>query len=75
MRVSEVYADHEAFMASRTFEVEHVVENLVNAAKDIADFRLNNEARGILMSSSCRTRLALALDALQITYDDLEGKR
>ena len=75
MRVAEVHSDIDKFMHSREFEVEHAVENLMNAAKDIADYRLNNEARGILMSSPCRVRIALALDALQITYDDLEGKR
>ena len=62
-------------MMTREFEVEHAVENLVGIASDIASYRLNNEARGILMSSRCRTSLALALDALQITHDDLEGKR
>lgn len=75
MRVAEIHADTDAFINSREFEVEHTVENLVSAAKDIADFRLNNEARGILMSGPCRVRIALALDALQVTYDDLEGKR
>ena len=62
-------------MNSRTFEVEHAVENLCAIASDVAGYRLNNEGRSILMTPSCRLRLALALDALQITQDDLEGKR
>lgn len=75
MRMAEVHSDIEQFMQTREYEVEHTVNNLVNAAKDVADLRLNNEARGILLSEPCRVRIALALDALQITYDDLEGKR
>ena len=74
MRVSEVYADTEAFMNSREFEVEHTVENLMRVVCDLADWRKNNEARGILLGEPCRTRIALALDTLQITHDDLEGK-
>jgi hypothetical protein len=62
-------------MNTREFEVEHAVNNLCAIASDVAGYRLNNEARTVLMSSGCRVRLALALDALQITYDDLEGKR
>jgi hypothetical protein len=62
-------------MNTREFEVEHTIENLVGIATDIAGYRLNNEARTVLMTPSCRVRLALALDALQITHDDLEGKR
>jgi hypothetical protein len=84
MRMSEVYSDldrarsyaeTEKFMQTREFEVEHAVENLMSIASDIAGYRLNNEARGILMRERCRVSLALALDALQITHDDLEGKR
>ncbi|WNV09979.1 hypothetical protein [Tardiphaga sp. 709] len=75
MKMSQVHADTEVFMSSREFEVEHAVENLCAISSDIAGYRLNNAARQILMSPSCRVRLALALDALQITHDDLEGKR
>jgi len=75
MRVAEIHADTEAFMNSREFEVERAVEDLVARTSDVAGYRLNNAARQILMSPSCRVRLQLALDALQITYDDLEGKR
>jgi hypothetical protein len=75
MSMSEMYAETEKFMQTREFEVEHAVENLVSVAADIAGYRLNNEARGILLRDRCRTSIALALDALQITYDDLEGKR
>ena len=63
------------FMDTKQFEVEHAVENLCGIASDIAGYRLNNEGRSVLMTPSCRVRLALALDALQITHDDLEGKR
>lgn len=74
MRVAEVHSDVEAFLNSRTFEVEHAVENLVNVVKDLAVYRQQPPSREIMLTSECRVRITLALDGLQLIYDDLEGK-
>jgi len=73
--MSELYAETERFMQTPEFQVEHAVENLVSIATDIADARLTDEARAILLRPRCRESISRAIDALQIIHNDLEGAK
>lgn len=60
-------------MDTTEFRVEHALNNLMDAAREINDLRRSNEARSILMRSRSREDLEMTRDQLSRVLDDIRS--